>query len=86
VSHLGNAVWSRSLLRGDLSYARSVPRVVSRLRHGPGPNAGSKLFSYAAERDGDGLLKTDFARRDDCVDASTLARVEDEEGWILWVR
>jgi hypothetical protein len=41
---LGNAVWSRSLVRGDLSYARSV-RVVSRLRVGPGPNAGSKLFA-----------------------------------------
>ena len=39
---------------------------------------------HAAERDAAGKLKGDFAKPDS-LDATTLARVEDEEGWILWV-
>jgi hypothetical protein len=39
---------------------------------------------YAAERDSVGMLKGDFARPV-TLDAVTLARVEDEEGWMLWV-
>ena len=39
---------------------------------------------YAAERDSAGMLKGDFAKPG-TLDAVTLARVEDEEGWILWV-
>jgi hypothetical protein len=38
----------------------------------------------AAERDSVGKLKADFARPG-MLDAATLARVEGEEGWILWV-
>ena len=40
---------------------------------------------FAAERDAAGLLKADFDRPTQSLDAKTLARVEDEEGWILWV-
>jgi hypothetical protein len=39
---------------------------------------------YAAERDSAGMLQGDFAKPG-TLDAVTLARVEDEEGWILWV-
>lgn len=39
---------------------------------------------YAAERDSAGILKRDFARPG-TLDAATLAKVEDEKGWILWV-
>lgn len=38
----------------------------------------------AAERDAAGKLKGDFAKPSR-LDAATLARVEGEEGWILWV-
>jgi hypothetical protein len=38
----------------------------------------------AAERDAVGLLRGDFAKPD-TLDAATLAKVEEEEGWILWV-
>jgi hypothetical protein len=40
---------------------------------------------FAAERDADGLLRADFARPGHLADAGTLAMIEDEEGWILWV-
>jgi hypothetical protein len=40
---------------------------------------------WAAERDRDGLLKGDFDRPSLRLDEATLAKVEDEEGWILWV-
>lgn len=39
---------------------------------------------YAAERDAAGVLTRDFAKPD-MLDSATLARVEREEGWILWV-
>ncbi len=39
---------------------------------------------YAAERDSAGVLKGDFAKPG-ALDAATLAKVEGEEGWILWV-
>ena len=39
---------------------------------------------YAAERDAAGILKRDFAKPG-TLDAATLAKVENEEGWILWV-
>lgn len=39
----------------------------------------------AAERDGEGVLRADFDRPGHRLDAATLAGVEDEEGWILWV-
>jgi hypothetical protein len=39
---------------------------------------------HAAERDAAGKLKEDFARPG-TLDSETLARVEGEEGWILWV-
>jgi len=38
---------------------------------------------YAAERDSAGMLKGDFGTPKS-LNAATLARVEDEEGWILW--
>ena len=39
---------------------------------------------YAAERDSAGMLKGDFAKPA-TLDVATLAKVENEEGWILWV-
>jgi hypothetical protein len=39
---------------------------------------------YAAERDSAGLLEQDFAKPSVLGDA-VAAKVEDEEGWILWV-
>ena len=39
---------------------------------------------YAAERDAAGMLAADFSRPA-ALDAGTIARVENEEGWILWV-
>jgi hypothetical protein len=39
----------------------------------------------AAERDALGQLKGDFGAPADRLDAATLSRVENEEGWILWV-
>jgi len=39
----------------------------------------------AAERDRDGSLKGDFDRPTQRLDAATLARIENEEGWTLWV-
>jgi hypothetical protein len=40
---------------------------------------------FAAERDGDGILKGDFRAPSDGLDPATLDRVAGEEGWILWV-
>ena len=39
---------------------------------------------FAAERDGEGLLRLDFERATHRLDASTLERAEDEDDWILW--